>query len=67
MKKLKLSVETGQVQAQNVEQCKAQLESKGVSVEAIRIDEYTSKRFVFFADPDGLPLELYESQVHIGG
>jgi glyoxylase I family protein len=29
--------------------------------EAIRVDEYTGKRFCFFADPDGLPLEFYES------
>ncbi|MES2949676.1 MAG: VOC family protein [Pseudomonadota bacterium] len=50
----------------NVEQCKDQLESKGVAVEAIRIDEYTNKRFVFFSDPDGLPLELYESRAHTG-
>jgi glyoxylase I family protein len=44
----------------DVEACKATLESKGVSVEAVRVDEYTNRRFVFFADPDGLPLELYE-------
>ena len=31
-----------------------------VKVEDIRMDDYTGKRFVFFADPDGLPLELYE-------
>ncbi|MCU7551979.1 VOC family protein [Chitinophagaceae bacterium LB-8] len=36
------------------------LKGKGVDVEAIRIDEYTGKRFTFFRDPDGLPLELYE-------
>jgi glyoxylase I family protein len=24
------------------------------------VDEYTGQRFTFFADPDGLPLELYE-------
>jgi glyoxylase I family protein len=24
------------------------------------VDEYTGRRFTFFADPDGLPLELYE-------
>lgn len=41
---------------------KAELESKGVPVEPIRIDEFTGQRFVFFADPDGLPLELYEVQ-----
>lgn len=38
----------------------AHLRQHGVEVEAIRIDEYTGKRFTFFADPDGLPLELYE-------
>ena len=38
----------------------AELESKGVVVEPVRIDEHTGKRFTFFADPDGLPLELYE-------
>lgn len=32
----------------------------GVAIEPIRIDELTGKRFTFFADPDGLPLELYE-------
>lgn len=36
------------------------LEAKGVILEAIRWDELTGKRFVFFQDPDGLPLELYE-------
>jgi len=39
---------------------KARLEGQGVSVEAIRVDEYTGRRFTFFADPDDLPLELYE-------
>ena len=33
---------------------------RGVAVEAVRVDELTGKRFTFFADPDGLPLELYE-------
>jgi glyoxylase I family protein len=31
-----------------------------VATEPIRIDEFTGKRFTFFTDPDGLPLELYE-------
>jgi len=44
----------------DVAQCKAALESSGVAVEPVRMDEYTGRRFVFFADPDGLPLELYE-------
>ncbi|GAB3055222.1 SMU1112c/YaeR family gloxylase I-like metalloprotein [Stenotrophomonas tumulicola] len=32
----------------------------GVACEPIRVDEYTGRRFTFFADPDDLPLELYE-------
>lgn len=44
----------------DVAACKAELEAKGVAVEEIRVDEYTGRRFTFFADPDGLPLELYE-------
>ena len=44
----------------DVQQCKRQLEDQGVAVEDIRVDEYTGRRFTFFADPDGLPLELYE-------
>ncbi|WBO23564.1 SMU1112c/YaeR family gloxylase I-like metalloprotein [Sphingomonas abietis] len=38
----------------------ARLEGLGVSTEPVRIDEYTGQKFTFFADPDGLPLELYE-------
>ncbi|MCB4795533.1 VOC family protein [Stutzerimonas kunmingensis] len=45
----------------DVAQCKAWLERQGVAVEAIRLDEYTGRRFTFFADPDDLPLELYEA------
>ena len=36
------------------------LRSKGVAIEAIRIDEFTNKKFTFFSDPDDLPIELYE-------
>ncbi|WP_299629062.1 VOC family protein [uncultured Tateyamaria sp.] len=36
------------------------LAAKGVAVEAIRVDPNTGSRFTFFADPDGLPIELYE-------
>jgi glyoxylase I family protein len=32
-----------------------------VVVEPIRVDEHTGRRFTFFTDPDGLPLELYEA------
>jgi glyoxylase I family protein len=38
----------------------AELRAHGVAVEDVRVDEHTGKRFTFFADPDGLPLELYE-------
>jgi glyoxylase I family protein len=40
---------------------KRDLEAKGIAVEDIRVDPYTQRRFTFFPDPDGLPLELYES------
>jgi glyoxylase I family protein len=39
----------------------AYLKSHNVEVEPIRIDEITGKAFTFFKDPDGLPLEIYES------
>ena len=45
----------------DVQQMKAYLESKGVEVEPIRVDEFTDREFTFFADPDGLPLELYQA------
>ncbi|RAJ28391.1 SMU1112c/YaeR family gloxylase I-like metalloprotein [Pedobacter cryoconitis] len=37
------------------------LNAKGVVTEELRIDEYTGKKFTFFTDPDGLPLEIYQS------
>jgi glyoxylase I family protein len=40
--------------------CVDSLKEKGVEVEAIRIDEFTNKRFTFFSDPDNLPIEFYE-------
>ncbi len=43
----------------SVENSKTYLESHGVDVEEIREDEITGKKLTFFADPDGLPLELY--------
>ncbi|HUB59822.1 MAG TPA: VOC family protein [Puia sp.] len=44
----------------DVDAAAAELKAKGVPVEAVRIDELTRKRFVFFTDPNGQPLELYE-------
>ena len=37
------------------------LSGAGVILEPVRLDEATGRRFTFFADPDGLPLELYET------
>ncbi|WP_193161679.1 SMU1112c/YaeR family gloxylase I-like metalloprotein [Microbulbifer hainanensis] len=45
----------------SVEAATDNLVSAGVTVEPIRRDEYTGKKFTFFCDPDGLPLELYEA------
>ncbi|MFT4927817.1 MAG: glyoxylase I family protein [Phenylobacterium sp.] len=45
---------------ESIESVVKQLVLSGVEVEDIRIDEYTDKKYTFFSDPDGLPLELYE-------
>jgi glyoxylase I family protein len=44
----------------NVEEAIADLYAKGIFPEPIRVDEFTGKKFTFFADPDDLPVELYE-------
>lgn len=44
----------------NIEAAAAELRVKGVPTEEVRIDELTGKKFVFFTDPNGQPLELYE-------
>jgi glyoxylase I family protein len=48
-------------EVEDVHRAAAALAGHGVTVEPVRVDEYTGKRFTFFADPDGLPLELYEA------
>ncbi|MBC9798054.1 SMU1112c/YaeR family gloxylase I-like metalloprotein [Sinomicrobium weinanense] len=45
----------------DLEMAVATLREKGVRTEDIRTDGITGKRFVFFRDPDDLPLELYEN------
>ena len=45
---------------EDVEAVVRKLEAKGVECEPIRMDDYTNKKFTFFKDPDGLPLELHE-------
>jgi len=44
----------------SVELMSGYLAANNITVEPIRIDEYTNRKFTFFSDPDGLPLELYE-------
>jgi len=38
----------------------AHIKTYGIAVEPIRVDEFTGKRYTFFADPDGLPIEFVE-------
>ncbi len=45
----------------DLEQAVRELNDRGVQVEPVRIDTITGKKCTFFQDPDGLPLELYES------
>jgi glyoxylase I family protein len=44
----------------NIDEAIADIQQFNVIVEPIRVDEFTNKRFTFFADPDGLPIEFYE-------
>lgn len=44
----------------DVDETARKLKARGVAIEPIRIDETTNKRFTFFADPDDLPIEIYE-------
>lgn len=44
----------------NIEAAIEWLGKNAVQAEPVRVDEYSGRRFSFFTDPDGLPLELYE-------
>ena len=44
----------------DIEEAVNELILKKVDVQEIRVDELTNKRFCFFYDPNGQPLELYE-------
>ena len=46
---------------ENIEESVRELIEKGVDVQGIRTDELTNKKFCFFYDPNGQPLELYEA------
>jgi len=45
----------------DVDEAAAELMAKGVTVEPVRTDELTGKKFCFFQDPSGQPLELYQA------
>ena len=45
---------------ENIEEAVRELQSKGIECEPIRTDTFTGRKMTFFADPDGLPLELHE-------
>jgi glyoxylase I family protein len=45
---------------ENVEEAVRHLTENLIEVEPIRVDEFTDKKFTFFSDPDGLPIEVYE-------
>jgi glyoxylase I family protein len=47
-------------EVENIDVSIAKLHEHGIDIEPIRIDPITGKRFTFFQDPDGLPIELYE-------
>ncbi|NEN89602.1 MAG: VOC family protein [Okeania sp. SIO3H1] len=49
------------LEVDNIDESVDYLKSHNIEVENIRIDEITGKRFTFFPDPDGLPLEIYET------
>src|SRR4051794_30042781 len=37
-----------------------ELRAQGIAVDEVKIDPWTGKQYTFFADPDGVPLELYQ-------
>lgn len=47
-------------QVEDIETAIDYFQKKGIEPEPIRIDEFTGKKFTFFADPDDLPIELYQ-------
>ncbi len=51
----------------NIEEAVSHLYHHGIETEEIRMDPFTNRRFAFFQDPDGLPLELYEETVEKTG
>ncbi|MFT4831134.1 MAG: glyoxylase I family protein [Psychroserpens sp.] len=44
----------------NIQEEINRLNALGVATEPLRTDEFAGKQFTFLADPDDLPIELYE-------
>lgn len=47
----------------NLEQAVEYLTQHNVPCEPIRLDTASQRKFTFFRDPDGLPLELYQTNI----
>lgn len=48
-------------EVKNINQVITYLRGYGIKSEEVRIDPLTNRAFTFFADPDGLPLEIYQA------
>ncbi|MES2691648.1 MAG: VOC family protein [Bacteroidota bacterium] len=46
---------------ETIEKMREHLHAKNIITQTIRIDAFTGKKFFFIEDPDGLPIEFYES------
>lgn len=44
----------------DIEQAVVYLQSRNINPEPVRVDEYSDKKYIFFYDPDDLPIEMYE-------
>lgn len=44
----------------DIEEAVQHMTDHQVNVEDVRVDPVTNNKYTFFADPDGLPIELYE-------
>lgn len=49
------------IQVKNLSNAISYLTNHGIEVEPVRTDEITGDLFCFFADPDGLPIELVQA------
>ncbi|WP_226618628.1 VOC family protein [Cytobacillus firmus] len=48
-------------EVEDIEEWTTYLLARDIKAEPVQIDPYTNKRFTFFKDPDGLPIEIYEA------